>query len=268
MSIQTLGNTTRIHSHRQHTMSADDLWQETCRLFYFLDQDVNERESALGAASHFHTTLLERMPAPNVPPSAADLDEWRKLAALYREALDKAKREVQHLEQSQEALGKVIEVCKGGKIPKQRAKSSKDVSLPRLDVGVNVAVRTRVPDDVGSQSDAWIWAVISRGPSAGDSKFEVRDVEDSKSKMFVTEIDMIPLLKGPYPDFPVGSTVMACYPETTAFYKGKVVEVPKTKQPDAMYKIQFENDGDIPSHEVPRKNITLYAAEKVEGKKR
>jgi hypothetical protein len=42
----------------------------------------------------------------------------------------------------------------------------------------------------------------------------------------VSESDIIPLPPPSYPDFPTGHTVMACYPETTAFYKATVVQAP------------------------------------------
>ncbi|KZS90459.1 hypothetical protein SISNIDRAFT_457608 [Sistotremastrum niveocremeum HHB9708] len=166
------------------------------------------------------------------------------------------------------------------------AKSRRDAlnaQLP-LQAGRKVAFHPPASKNAGEGKDGdggqaetdWILAVV-KGLIPGDKKragmvtplasmYEVQDVEGTEDgqpgQTYRTSLRSLIPLPDPtapvgspshpssYEEFPVGSTVMGLYPDTSCFYKAKVIHGPKdfhgprnamTKN-SPMYRLQFEDD--------------------------
>jgi len=152
----------------------------------------------------------------------------------------------------------------GPAIHSRESRIKKDISVKQLQPGRKVVFRQPKPAD-GADS-AWILAVVGKylGPDKhGVGKYEVRDAEpqdDGKpGPIYKTTLKSILPLPDPdapagtpahlnlYPEFPVGSTVMALYPDTSCFYRAEVIATPdraittSSKYVPA-YKVKFEDD--------------------------
>ena len=105
----------------------------------------------------------------------------------------------------------------------------------------------------GSEED-WILAIIIKVISTDKGKFvyEVRDADDDNTQVapiIAPQKFVIPLpeAKALSHDFPVGSTVLALYPDTSCFYRAEVISTPKQMQAvsgarQPTYKLKFEDD--------------------------
>ncbi|KAJ3370782.1 hypothetical protein GGF31_003807 [Allomyces arbusculus] len=250
---------------RVHFLQIDDL------------RDAEEKHLQRAAALH---SQLARAPPPH------DLEKWDELLATYRATLAKVRDEQRHLQQAQDALAALRAPSAAGGRPgsaSDRAGSSgsvqatvvvpaigrhfrhpgSEVKRPKLKFpnivvgpGTNVAVHTMVDGQ-----HAWIWAIVK---TMKNGLYEVADIENESPAFSVTEHDIIPLPPPNYPDFPQGCTVMACYPDTTAFYKAVVVAPPKKGSPEPMYQIQFFDDDNVPFRNVPKTHVTQYVSDKID----
>ncbi|KAG5645473.1 hypothetical protein DXG03_006018 [Asterophora parasitica] len=128
-----------------------------------------------------------------------------------------------------------------------------------------------------NDENTWILALIIKSINADKNRYEVQDAEpqeDGQPGLYVeppicklyslynTTLRAIIPLPDPnappnspshvsaYPEFPVGATVMALYPDTSCFYRAEVIATPKELNPRAvpspkympMYKLKFEDD--------------------------
>ncbi|KAI9168450.1 hypothetical protein H9P43_007822 [Blastocladiella emersonii ATCC 22665] len=260
--------------------SADALWGTARALFLKIDDAHAAKDAALQDAAALHASLVEH------PRDDPDLDKWEQLVAAYRASLACVRDEITHLEATQDTIGKlylavypdsahaqaILAARRGAAAGGGDRAAAKNTSkklqadtkraqpkFPPIQFGINsnVTVRARIVDDMGVVTYPWIWAIVR---DVRDGFYEVEDVED-KRNLNVTEEDIIPLPPSNYPEFPVGSIVMACYPETTAFYKGIVVATPKKV---GNYHIQFEDDDGTPYRVIPKNSVTQYLPEKID----
>jgi len=134
--------------------------------------------------------------------------------------------------------------------------------MKQLQPGRKVVFRQPKPAD-GADS-AWILAVVVKylGPDKHGGKYEVQDAEpqdDGKpGPIYKTTLKSILPLPDPdapagspahlnvYPEFLVGSTVMALYPDTSCFYRAEVIATPDRAITSSKYvpayKVKFEDD--------------------------
>lgn len=121
----------------------------------------------------------------------------------------------------------------------------------------------------------WILAVVIKCLPGDKHKYEVQDAEPQEdgtegliySTTFRAIIPLPDQSAAPgspshvssYQEFPVGSTVLALYPDTTCFYRAEVTATPRDLQPHGRsapskysptYKLKFEDD-DGQEHAVP-----------------
>lgn len=112
----------------------------------------------------------------------------------------------------------------------------------------------------------WILAIIVRVISNREGRimYEVRDAEEESAEVITTQQkNVIPLPDPKAPlthEFPVGSTVLALYPDTSCFYRAEVVATPRMqssggRQPS--YKLKFEDD-DNQEHGVAAEWVVEY----------
>ncbi|KAF5382582.1 hypothetical protein D9615_002786 [Tricholomella constricta] len=117
-----------------------------------------------------------------------------------------------------------------------------------------------------NDENTWILALIIKSINADKNRYEVQDAEPQEDGqpglLYNTTLRAIIPLPDPnappnspshvsaYPEFPVGATVMALYPDTSCFYRAEVISMPKELNPRAtpsskympMYKLKFEDD--------------------------
>jgi len=145
----------------------------------------------------------------------------------------------------------------GPTIHSRESRAKKD---KQLQPGRKVVFHQSKPAD-GAES-AWILAVVVKYvPDKHGGKYEVQDAEpqdDGKpGPIYKTTPKAILPLPDPdaplgspahlnvYPEFPVGSTVMALYPDTSCFYRAEVIATPDraiTSSKVPAYKVKFEDD--------------------------
>ncbi|KAF8158284.1 SGF29 tudor-like domain-containing protein [Crassisporium funariophilum] len=118
-------------------------------------------------------------------------------------------------------------------------------------------------------NNTWILAVVTRfiGPDKHGGKYEVQDAEPqddgNPGAKYIANLKAILPLPDPeaspgspthlscYPEFPVGSTVMALYPDTSCFYRAVVIATPAgdraspSSKYTPVYKVKFEDDEDM-----------------------
>lgn len=127
--------------------------------------------------------------------------------------------------------------------PQPRSDSVASVHADELTVGRQIAFK--LPQ---SAVDEWIQCEITRIVTPG-YRFEVRDPEpDEKGnpgksyQCRVKDIMLLPLRDQPVRPIPVGTIVLARYPETTAFYKATVCSYNAKKR---VYNLKFEGEEDL-----------------------
>jgi len=147
-------------------------------------------------------------------------------------------------------------------IHSRESRAKKDTLIKQLQPGRKVVFHQPKPAD-GADS-AWILAVVVKyvGPDKHGGKYEVQDAEpqdDGKpGPIYKTTFKAIlplpdpdaptgsPAHLGLYPEFPVGSTVMALYPDTSCFYRAEVIATPDRATTSSKYvpayKVKFEDD--------------------------
>ncbi|TFK40649.1 SGF29 tudor-like domain-containing protein [Crucibulum laeve] len=164
------------------------------------------------------------------------------------------------------------------------AKSRRDTLARQPTLQHNRKVAFHPPADKaanGVSGDAdentWIMAVVIRCLNPEKHKYEVQDPEPQEdgqmgATYIATPKNLIPLPDpnapigssahlGSYPEFPVGSTVLGLYPDTSCFYRAEVVATPKdtkdmhtralpSSKYQPTYKLKFEDD-DNQEHSVP-----------------
>jgi len=150
-----------------------------------------------------------------------------------------------------------------GKKDKSKSKPASK-PFPLLQTGRKVAFHP--PPQASSAGTApepventWILAVVVRCLDAGKHKYEVQDAEEPAEIYQANPKNMIPLpdMDAPHhsdmhpnnwPEYPVGSAVLALYPETTCLYRAEVVQGPKETRQTApgvrVYRLKFEDDDD------------------------
>lgn len=108
--------------------------------------------------------------------------------------------------------------------------------------------------NVGSGDADWILAIVIKVVSSRDGRYtyQVRDAEeqDGAPAVVAPQKHVIPLPDPKMPpthDIPVGSSVLALYPDTSCFYRAQVIATPKSmltssvgRQP--VYKLRFDDD--------------------------
>ena len=114
----------------------------------------------------------------------------------------------------------------------------------------------------------WIVAKVTRySPSEGAFEIVDADEEAEKHVYRLPQKFVIPLPKTASvresQNFPAGTSVLAVYPNTTTFYKAKVVQ-PARRLPNAEYSefvLEFEDDGDADGQAhraVPFRHVVLF----------
>ncbi|KAJ3763702.1 SGF29 tudor-like domain-containing protein [Lentinula raphanica] len=114
-----------------------------------------------------------------------------------------------------------------------------------------------------SDDNNWILAVVDKCINGDKNRYEVHDPESVPISRFNTTLRSIIPLPDPnapagspsslsaYREFPVGSTVLALYPDTSCFYRAEVVATPTdTAAPSVRsdtpyaptYRVKFEDD--------------------------
>ncbi|KAG8526697.1 uncharacterized protein KY384_008126 [Bacidia gigantensis] len=111
----------------------------------------------------------------------------------------------------------------------------------KLVIGADVAYKQAKPKEDGSQ---WIQCIITNITGEGNKKkYEVQDPEPEDQgpgqvwKTSANTLIPIPAADTVLPDFPIGKTVLARYPETTTFYRAEVQGLRKDN-----YRLKFEED--------------------------
>ena len=121
------------------------------------------------------------------------------------------------------------------------AKGPAAEKLGKFSVGAEVAYKQAKVVD-GSQ---WIQCIIIRiNTEANKKRYEVQDPEPDETgapgqiyRASATSLIAIPPSDAVLPDYPVGKTVLARYPETTTFYKAEV-----TGGKGLVCRLKFEDD--------------------------
>ncbi|KAH9936286.1 SGF29 tudor-like domain-containing protein [Fomitopsis serialis] len=151
-----------------------------------------------------------------------------------------------------EALAKQLPLQEGRKVafhPPQNSKGAETVA--------------------GGKDEEWILAVVIGCINQDKNRYEVQDPEPQEDgqpgQRYNTTLRAIIPLPDPnappdnaahlnaYPEFSLGSIVMALYPDTSCFYRAEVVASPRDMQPSGRngassttptYKLKFEDDDD------------------------
>ncbi|KAH9922780.1 SGF29 tudor-like domain-containing protein [Epithele typhae] len=154
--------------------------------------------------------------------------------------------------------------------PTRRGSVGPQSSLPfsREPKARREALAPQLPLHEGRKDEEWILAVVTKCINQDKNRYEVQDPEPQEDgapgQRYNTTLRAIIPLPDPnappesaahlnsYPEFLVGSTVMALYPDTSCFYRAEVIANPRDlntgrgaagKQPP-MYKLKFEDDDD------------------------
>ena len=149
--------------------------------------------------------------------------------------------------------------------PQPSQRSGQPVSS--MDVGDLVAANVGVLNQSAGGQE-WIVATVTRySPSEGVFEIVDADEEAEKHVYRLPQKFVIPLPKTASvresQNFPAGTSVLAVYPNTTTFYKAKVVQ-PARRLPNAEYSefvLEFEDDGDADGQAhraVPFKHVVLF----------
>ncbi|ETW81917.1 hypothetical protein HETIRDRAFT_384414 [Heterobasidion irregulare TC 32-1] len=147
--------------------------------------------------------------------------------------------------------------------PKAR-REALNAQLP-LQVGRVVAFHPPAKNDVAngdSDDTTWILARVTRCINQDKNRYEVQDIEPQDDgqpgqcyNTTLRAIIPLPDLEASpsnaahlnaYREFPVGSTVMALYPDTSCFYRAEVIGARfQAKGEIPAYKLKFEDDDDL-----------------------
>ncbi|KAF8967044.1 SGF29 tudor-like domain-containing protein [Flammula alnicola] len=127
----------------------------------------------------------------------------------------------------------------------------------------------RPPKSADAEEGTWIVAIITRviNSSKEGGKYEVQDAEPQEDGQpgatYTASLKTIVPLPEPgvaigspahlslHPIFPVGSTVLALYPDTSCFYRAEVIAVPVGDKSSSStkytptYQVKFEDDEDM-----------------------
>ncbi|KAF6757516.1 SGF29 tudor-like domain-containing protein [Ephemerocybe angulata] len=144
----------------------------------------------------------------------------------------------------------------------------KDGRAHPLQPGRRIAFWNGAAPNRGTDDADWILAIVIKVVSQRDGRYtyEVRDAEeqDGTESVVAPQKHVIPLPdpKSPItPEFPIGSTVLGLYPDTSCFYRAEVVATPKSLQSAAgrqpIYKLKFEDD-DNQEHPVPAEWVVEF----------
>ncbi|TFY51916.1 hypothetical protein EVG20_g10780, partial [Dentipellis fragilis] len=180
---------------------------------------------------------------------------------------------------------------RGSSIPHQRSSAGPQPSIPfsrepkarrealakQLPLSEGRMVAFHPPSNTGKPAEAgaadtddttWILAKVTKCINQDKNRYEVQDVEPQEDgqpgqcyNTTLRAIIPLPDAEAPassaahlnaYQEFPVGSTVMALYPDTSCFYRAEVVASPRDLHPSGrnpaakggMYKLKFEDDDD------------------------
>lgn len=153
--------------------------------------------------------------------------------------------------------------------PSAQVNKKKDSRVHPLQPGRKIAFWNGASANRTSDSDAdWILAIVIKVVSSRDGRhtYQVRDAEEQEGAEVVIapQKHVIPLPEPKAPltqEFPVGSTVLGLYPDTSCFYRAEVVATPKStlgntgRQP--IYKLRFEDD-DNQEHTVPAEWVVEF----------
>ncbi|KIY43937.1 DUF1325-domain-containing protein [Fistulina hepatica ATCC 64428] len=158
--------------------------------------------------------------------------------------------------------------------PTGRDKSRQSVpKQPPIPVGSKVAFHPPKSSNPASTEDpnAWILASVIR--ARDKNRYDVQDVEPQEDgkpgrTYNTTSRAMVPLPDPnatSFPQFAVGSTVLALYPDTSCFYRAEVVATPRDMQPPGKnnpkamptYKLKFDDD-DNQEHAVTAQWVVTW----------
>ncbi|KAF5385639.1 hypothetical protein D9757_005457 [Collybiopsis confluens] len=105
-----------------------------------------------------------------------------------------------------------------------------------------------------SDDNNWILAVVDKCINGDKNRYEVHDPESDPVVRYNTTLRSIIPLPDPnapagspsglsaYREFPVGSSVLALYPDTSCFYRAEVVATPTVGPHAPTYRVKFEDD--------------------------
>ena len=149
----------------------------------------------------------------------------------------------------------------------QQQRAYGEHAMSSMDVGDLVAANVGALNQ-SSGGQEWIVATVTRY-SPTEREFEIVDAdEDAEKHVYrLPQKFVIPLPKTASvkqsQNFPAGTSVLAVYPNTTTFYKAKVVQ-PARRLPNAEYSefvLEFEDDGDADGQAhrpVPFRHVVLF----------
>jgi SAGA-associated factor 29 len=151
--------------------------------------------------------------------------------------------------------------------PPQMRRAPSGQMMSSMDVGDLVAANVGVLNQSAGGQE-WIVATVTRySPSEGVFEIVDADEEAEKHVYRLPQKFIIPLPKTASvrhsQNFPAGTSVLAVYPNTTTFYKARVVQ-PARRTPNAEYSdfvLEFEDDGDADGQAhraVPFRHVVLF----------
>ncbi|PPR01147.1 hypothetical protein CVT26_016048 [Gymnopilus dilepis] len=166
------------------------------------------------------------------------------------------------------------------------SRTKKDLVTKQQALQPGRKVAFRPPKSTETEEGTWIVAIITRVLNSDKQgvKYEVQDAEPQEDgqpgAIYTAGPRSIMALPDPdappgspahlslHPTFPVGSVVLALYPDTSCFYRAEVISVPTPDRssPSAKYtptyQVKFEDDDDM-VHPVPAHHVVQFPSHSV-----
>jgi len=239
-----------------------------------LDRLRKEQEQVIRKINQYHAKLQA---SPEQADNMKD-DSWMKLRSYYNKAKNLAEEEASVSNACIDHLAGLIpgQAPPKGKKPDPSEKKRKRVRVDdpaRLSSptqrSTNPAYANLVPGDQvaarisdDSENHEWIVVKYTRYDREAN-KYEVIDEEpddegNGQRKYKLHASCIIPFTKrsdvSNAPDYPIGSSVLAVYPGTTALYKAAVVGPQRKKRSDD-YSLEFDGDEEEGQVGLPTKSV-------------
>ncbi|KAG0557710.1 hypothetical protein M758_11G147000 [Ceratodon purpureus] len=252
-----------------------------------LDRLRKDQEQIIRKINTYHSKLQQ---TPEQADNMKD-DSWMKLRNYYIKAKSLAEDEVSVSLQCIEHLAGLIpgqtnppnrkkpgtSMLQADPNEKKRKRVRQDVDSARLSSptqrSTNPAYANLLPGDqvaariTGDDAENHEWIVVKLNRYDREAnKYEVIDEEPDDEghaprKYKLPALCIIPFSKrsdvSSTPDFPVGSSVLAIYPGTTALYKAAVVGPQRKKRSDD-YSLEFDGDEEDGKVGLPTKTVPFH----------